>query len=213
MMLPSHATRRPRGAIVLAMSTTTTASTNTNANTATAPATRWALDSGHSAVGFSVRHLMITNVRGEFEKFSGEVSYDAARPEATRITASIDVASLNTREGKRDADLRGPLFFDADAHPQMTFVSTSARAPGEGEIDVTGALTIRGVSREVVLSVREISGPQTDMRGSTRMGATASTRIKRSDFGMTWNKTLETGGVVVADVVTIALEVSLVKAP
>jgi polyisoprenoid-binding protein YceI len=156
---------------------------------------------------------MITNVRGEFAGFRGEVGYDAARPEATRITASIDVASLSTRESKRDADLRGPLFFDAAAHPQMTFVSTSARALGVGEVDVTGELTIRGVSREVVLSVREITGPQTDMRGSTRMGATASTRIKRADFGMTWNKALETGGVVVGDVVTITIDVSLVKAP
>src|SRR5580693_2482504 len=107
---------------------------NTTASTSTTPATatRWTLDPGHSAVGFSVRHLMITNVRGEFEKFRGEVTYDAARPEATRIEATIDVASLNTREAKRDADLRSALFFDAENHPQMTFVSKSARTAGDG---------------------------------------------------------------------------------
>jgi polyisoprenoid-binding protein YceI len=190
------------------MSTTTTASSTTTTTTAT----RWTLDPGHSAVGFSVRHLMITNVRGEFAKFTGNVVYDAAHPEATRIDATIDIASLDTREAKRDADLRSALFFDVENHPQMTFVSKSARAVGEGELEVTGELVIRGISREVTLAVREISGVQVDMRGNARIGATASTKIKRSDFGMTWNKALETGGVVVGDVVTITLELSLVKA-
>jgi polyisoprenoid-binding protein YceI len=198
--------------IVSRMNANTTATaTAHNTNTAAATATRWTLDAGHSAVGFSVRHLMITNVRGEFETFRGDVTYDAARPEATRIQATIDVASLNTREAKRDADLRSPLFFDAEGHPQMTFASKSARAAGDGDLDVTGDLTIRGITREVTLSVRDISAPQVDMRGSTRIGATASTKIKRSDYGMTWNKALETGGVVVGDVVTITLDVSLVK--
>jgi polyisoprenoid-binding protein YceI len=191
---PCHATAAPGAAIVRGMS-------------------NYTIDPGHSAVGFSVRHLMITNVRGEFEKFRGEIDYDAARPEATRIEATIDVASLSTREAKRDADLRSALFFDAETHPAMTFVSRSARAAGGGDLDVTGDLTIRGVTREVTLSVRDVSGEQVDMRGNARIGATASAKIKRSDFGMTWNKALETGGVVVGDVVTIALEVSLVKAP
>jgi polyisoprenoid-binding protein YceI len=192
------------------MNTSTTASTSSTPTATTA--TRWTLDPGHSAVGFSVRHLMITNVRGEFEKFRGEVTYDGARPQATRIEATIDVASLNTREAKRDLDLRSALFFDAENHPEMTFVSKSARALGDGNVDVTGDLTIRGTTHEVTLSVREISAAQADMRGNARIGATASTQIKRSDFGMTWNKALETGGVVVGDVVTITLEVSLVKA-
>jgi polyisoprenoid-binding protein YceI len=191
------------------MNATTTASTSTAPTTTT----RWTLDPGHSAVGFSVRHLMITNVRGEFEKFRGDVAYDAAHPEATRIRATIDVASLNTREAKRDSDLRSALFFDVDNHPEMTFVSKSARAAGDGNLEVIGDLTIRGITHEVTLSVHDISAPQTDMRGNLRIGATASTRIKRSDFGMTWNKALETGGVVVGDVVTVTLEASLVKAP
>jgi polyisoprenoid-binding protein YceI len=201
-------TRPANERIVASMNTITTASADTSPTTTA----RWTLDPGHSAVGFAVRHLMITNVRGEFEKFRGEVTYDAARPEATRIEATIDVASLNTREAKRDADLRSALFFDVENHPQMSFVSKRARAAGEGNLDVTGDLTIRGITREVTLSVRDINGPQVDMRGTPRMGATASTKIKRSDFGMTWNKALETGGVVVGDVVTITLEASLVKA-
>ena len=173
--------------------------------------TRWTIDPGHSAVGFSVRHLMITNVRGEFEKFRGDVTYDAAHPEATRIEATIDVASLNTREAKRDADLRSALFFDVEKHPQMTFASKSARAAGDGNLEITGDLTIRGTTHEVTLSVRDISAAK-DMRGNSRIGATASTKIKRSDFEMTWNKALETGGVVVGEVVTITLELSLVNA-
>jgi polyisoprenoid-binding protein YceI len=156
---------------------------------------------------------MITNVRGEFEKFRGDVTYDAAHPEATRIEATIDVASLNTREAKRDADLRSPLFFDVDHHPQMTFVSKNARAAGAGNLEITGDLTIRGTTHEVTLSVHDISAVQVDMRGNPRIGATAQAKIKRSDFGMTWNKALETGGVVVGEVVTITLELSLLKAP
>lgn len=188
------------------MNAITTAAAST---TPTTP-TRWTLDPGHSAVGFSVRHLMITNVRGEFEKYRGIVTYDAARPEATHIEATIDIASLNTREAKRDSDLRSALFFDVENHPEMTFVSKSARGAGDGNLEVTGDLTIRGTTHEVTLSVRDIAA-QTDMRGNARIGATASTKIKRSDFGMSWNKALETGGVVVGDVVTITLELSLVK--
>jgi len=177
--------------------------------------TRWTLDPGHSAVGFSVRHLMITNVRGEFARFRGDVAYDPAHPEATRIDATIEIASLDTREPKRDADLRSPLFFDAEHHPTMTFASNSARAAGGGDdgLEVTGDLTIRGVTREVTLSVRDVAVAAADMRGNPRVGATATAKIKRSDFGMTWNKALETGGVVVGDVVTITLEASLVPAP
>ncbi len=193
------------------VTTNDTGSSNVGSTTTTAAARRWTLDAGHSAVGFSVRHLMITNVRGEFEKFRGTITYDTARPEGTRIETTIEVASLNTREAKRDADLRSPLFFDADNHPEMTFVSRSVLAAGDGALEVTGDLTIRGTTQPVVLSVGDISAAQ-DMRGNQRLGATASARIKRSDFGMTWNKALETGGVVVGDVVTITLDLSLVKA-
>jgi len=174
--------------------------------------TNYKIDPAHSSAQFTIRHLMITNVRGEFARYRGEIAYDAARPEATRVRAAIEVASLDTREAKRDADLKSPLFFDAENHPEMTFVSKRARAAGEGGVDVVGDLTIRGITHEVTLAVRDVSGPQTDMRGSVRLGATASATIKRSDYGMTWNKALETGGVVVGDAVTLRLEASLVKA-
>ena len=196
------------------MTTANLQATTTNPTAAiptTAPATRWALDPGHSAVGFSVRHMMITNVRGEFERFRGNVSYDPTAPEATRIEAAIEIASINTREPKRDADLRGELFFDAEHHPEMTFVSKRAQAVAADAIDVVGDLTIRGTTREVTLAVRDISGTTVDLRGNTRMGATATTKIKRSDFGISWNKALDAGGVVVGEVVTVTLEISLVR--
>ena len=202
------ATTDANDVIVVGMNATAAASATTRPKTAT----RWTLDPGHSAAGFEVRHMMITNVRGEFEKFRGNVSYDAAHPEATRIDATIDVASLNTRETRRDGDLKSALFFDVENHPEMTFVSKSARAAGPGNLEVLGDLTIRGTTHEVLLSVRDISGPQVDMRGNPRIGATAEAKIKRSDFGMTWNKTLDAGGVVVGDVVTIKLEVSALQA-
>jgi polyisoprenoid-binding protein YceI len=173
---------------------------------------KFTLDPGHSAVGFSVRHLMITNVRGEFEKFSGTIGYDPSRPDATTIEASIDVASINTREQKRDADLRSPLFFDAESHPTMSFVSKSARSVGPGAVDVLGTLTLRGIGKDVTLAVRDISDLATDMRGNQRLGATASAKIQRADYGITWNKALDAGGVVVGETVTITIEVSLVKA-
>jgi len=174
-------------------------------------AKHFTIDPGHSAVGFSVRHLMITNVRGELERFSGTVTYDPDRPEALRIDATIDVASVNTRQPQRDDDLRGALFFDVARHPSMTFTSKSARAVGPRAVDVVGALTLRGVTHDVTLAVREISDVVTDMRGGRRIGATATTSIKRSDYGMTWNKVLDAGCVVVGDVVTISLDVSLLQ--
>jgi polyisoprenoid-binding protein YceI len=190
-------------------------STTTNTTTpslATLPLTRWNLDPAHSTVSFSVRHLMITNVRGEFQKVAGAVHYDPARPDATRIEAQIEVASVSTREAQRDAHLKSPDFFDAEKHPQITFVSKRARAAGEGRVDVTGDLTIRGSTREVTLHVTDITGEQKDPWGNTRIGATAKTKIKRSEFGVTWNAVLETGGIAVSDDVAIELDVSLVKA-
>jgi polyisoprenoid-binding protein YceI len=193
------------------MNETTTQGTSTTSPTPT-PTTRWRLDPSHSAVGFSVRHLMITNVRGDFARFRGDVLYDAARPEATRIDATIDIASLDTHEPKRDEDLKSELFFDVARHPEMTFVSREARRIGEDGLDVIGDLTIRGVTREATLAVRDLAGPLEDMRGNRRMGATATTKVRRAEFGMTWNKTLDAGGVVVGDVVVVSLEISLVAA-
>lgn len=195
------------------MTTAQPLQTPAQTSTAQAPAATqsWTLDASHSLASFSVRHLMISNVRGEFQKLSGAATYDPAHPEASTVTATIEVASINTREEKRDAHLRSADFFDAESHPVITFRSTGARRKGDG-LEVTGDLTIRGTTRQVVLTVDEITAEQVDPWGGRRVGATAKTRIKRSDFGMTWNAALEAGGVVVGDEVSITLDVELVKA-
>jgi polyisoprenoid-binding protein YceI len=189
---------------------TTTSSQVTATQTASAPTTRWVMDASHSHVSFSVRHMMISNVRGEFQKASGQVTYDADRPEQSRVEVSIDVASLNTREEKRDAHLRSADFFDVANHPTMTFVSKSVQRKGD-DLEVVGDLTIRGTTREVKLAVDEITGEHSDPWGNQRVGASARTKIRRSDFGMRWNAALEAGGVLVGDEVTIQLEVELIR--
>ncbi|MBX3189199.1 MAG: YceI family protein [Labilithrix sp.] len=172
--------------------------------------TIWSIDPSHSSATFSVRHLMITNVRGEFQKLSGSVTYDPARPEATTVQATIDVASINTREPQRDAHLRSADFFDAETHPTLTFTSKALRT-GDRGLELVGDLTIRGTTREVVLAIDGPTPEQDDPWGNVRIGASATTKIKRSEFGMTWNTLLETGGIAVADEVSISLDVSLVR--
>lgn len=171
---------------------------------------RYVIDASHSHASFSVRHLMIFNVRGDFQKFSGEVEYDPENPEKTKVQVSLEVASINTRDEKRDGHLRSADFFDAESHPAMDFKSTGARLQG-GSLEVVGGLTIRGVTREVVLTVEGITQEGKDPWGNTRIGGSAHTNIKRSDFGITWNATLDAGGVVVSDEVKIQLEVQLIK--
>ncbi len=191
------------------MNTTDTNTTDTTSATATVPA-RWILDASHSSVSFSVRHMMITNVRGEFGEVEGEVLFDPTDLERSHVRASIAVSSIDTREPKRDEHLKSPDFFDAAQHPKITFASRSIRRV-KGGYEITGELTIRGTSREVVLAVEDVSGEATDPYGLRRMGASARTTIRRSDFGITWNAALEAGGVLVGDEVKIALDVSLVK--
>lgn len=190
---------------------TTSQPLQTAAAKAPAAIQTWTIDASHTLASFSVRHLMISNVRGEFQKLSGAATYDPARPEASSVTATIEVASINTREEKRDAHLRSADFFDVENHPVITFRSTGAKKKGDG-LEITGDLTIRGTTRQVVLAVDEITAEQVDPWGGRRVGATARTKIKRSDFGMTWNAALEAGGVVVGDEVSISLDVELVKA-
>jgi polyisoprenoid-binding protein YceI len=172
----------------------------------------WTVDASHSHVGFSVRHLMIANVRGEFTKLSGSVTWDPARPDAARIDVDIDVASINTREEKRDAHLRSPDFFDVENFPKITYRSRGVgRHKGDGHLEVVGDLTIHGVTRVVVLDVEGPTPEQKDPWGNTRIAATARTTVKRSDFGMTWNSALETGGVLVGDDIKIEIEIELSK--
>lgn len=170
----------------------------------------WTIDASHTNASFSVRHLMISNVKGQFTELSGDADYDPANPGAARISVSIDVASVHTREDKRDAHLRSADFFDVERFPKMTFASRSVTPKGDG-LEVAGDLTIRDVTRPVTLHVEEITAEHGDPWGKRRIGATASTKIKRSDFGITWNAALEAGGVVVGDEVKISLDVELVK--
>ena len=194
-------------AILWGMQTTTTIPETTKS-----PSTLWTIDASHSHVGFQVRHLMISNVRGEFTKLGGTVHWDPEKPEQTRIDVEIDVDSINTREEKRDAHLKSPDFFDAAAFPKIAFVSRGVGKRKDGALELVGDLTIRGTSRVVVLDVEGPTPTQTDPWGNVRLGASARTTIKRSDFGMTWNSALETGGVLVGDEIKIELEFELVRA-
>ena len=189
---------------------TTEQTTSKTEDTTAARTTTWTIDGSHTNATFSVRHLMISNVRGEFQKVSGTVTYDPAKPEATSVKAEIDVASISTREPQRDAHLRSADFFDAENFPTITFESTAFRR-GDKNLELVGKLTIRGTTREVVLAVDGPTAEQTDPWGNVRLGASATTKIKRSDFNMTWNTVLEAGGVVVGDEISIALDVELIK--
>jgi len=172
---------------------------------------QWLIDASHSNAGFSVKHMMITNVRGEFTKLEGKVSWDPKQPEATQVEAVIDVASISTREEKRDGHLKSPDFLDAEKFPKITFKSKAVKAKSSDELAVTGDLTIHGVTKEVVLEVEGPSAASTDPFGNVRVGATATTKIKRDDFGLVWNAALETGGVLVGNDVKITIDISLIK--
>ena len=172
---------------------------------------QWVVDASHSNAGFTVRHMMITNVRGEFQKLDGKVSWDPAKPEATTIEATIDAASINSRDTQRDGHLKSPDFLDVEKFPHITFKSKSVKAKSKEELSVTGDLTIHGVTKEVVLDVEGPSAPSTDPFGNVRVGATATTKIKRDDFGLTWNAALEAGGVLVGNDVKITIDISLIK--
>jgi polyisoprenoid-binding protein YceI len=170
----------------------------------------WTFDNSHSNVGFSVRHLMISKVRGHFNKWSGTFDYDPAHPQASKIEVHIDAASIDTREEKRDAHLRSPDFFDVEHHPELVFKSTSVEGGGE-ELVLTGDLTIHGVTKRVQLKVESL-GTTKDPWGGERAGFSASTSISRKDFGLHWNVALETGGVVVGDKIEITIEIEAVRA-
>jgi polyisoprenoid-binding protein YceI len=175
-------------------------------------ATTWNIDPDHSNIGFKVRHLMVSNVKGNFEKHSGTVDIDDKDITKSKVAITIDTASINTNVKKRDEHLCSADFFDVAKYPTMTFVSKRVAKAGQDGLKVTGDLTIHGVTREVVLDVEGLSKESKDPWGNMRRGASAGTTINRKDFGLTWNKALETGGVVVGDEVTIVLEVEMVKA-
>ena len=173
------------------------------------PAGTWDIDPAHSSVSFSVRHLMISKVKGEFGAFTGTI-VTTGNPEETTVDATIDVTSISTKESGRDAHLNSVDFFDSEHFPNITFVSSSLESTGkEDKYILRGDLTIRGTTKPVVLDF-EFGGIVVDGYGQTKAAASAETKISRGDFGLTWNSTLETGGVVVSDEVSIQLDIQAV---
>ena len=173
----------------------------------------WEFDPDHTGVHFKVRHLMVSSVRGEFEKVSGKIVYDDSDVTKSSADITIDASSVNSRVEKRDAHLRSPDFLDVAKHPTISFRSKRVEKAGNGALRMTGDLTIKGVTREVVLAIEGPTPPARDPWGNTRVGGTASTRISRKDFGLTWNAALETGGVVVGDDVDITIDVEIYRKP
>lgn len=176
-----------------------------------AHADSWQIDPAHTNVEFSVRHMMISNVKGQFQKTSGTVDVNGKDPTSAKIDATIDATSINTRVDKRDGHLKSPAFLDVDKFPTITFKSTKVEVDGPGKWKVTGDLTLHGVTKPVVLEVEGTGAPINDPMGNTRAGASATTKIKRSDFGLTWNQPLEAGGVMVGDEVAISIDVEAIK--
>jgi polyisoprenoid-binding protein YceI len=184
-------------------------------STAPAPATVsvYDIDTSHSSVTFKVRHMMVANVRGELGQVSGRVTLDEADPTRSSVAATIDAATINTRDAKRDEHLRSGDFLDVAGHPLITFQSTRVQAGKGGALFVTGDLTIRGTTREVTLDVETPSPEVRDPWGNTKRGIAARARINRKDFGVSWNVALEAGGILVGDEIAINLEIELLRKP
>jgi polyisoprenoid-binding protein YceI len=176
-----------------------------------ASAQTWTIDTAHSGAHFAVRHMMVSTVRGDLGKITGTVTFDPKQPASAVVEASIDVNGIDTREPKRDAHLKGADFFDAATYPTMTFKSTKIEPAAGGGYTMTGDLTIRGVTKPVVLTVEPLRPAIKDQGGNQRSGTTATGKINRQDFGVKWNGTLDAGGVVVSDEVAITLDVELVQ--
>lgn len=173
-------------------------------------ASNWDLDASHSNVGFAVRHMMVSNVHGKFTKVTGTLALDDKDVTKSVVNVDIETASVDTSESKRDEHLRSADFFDAAKFPKMTFKSTKVEKVGE-KLKVTGDLTIKGVTKPVVLSVDTFTPEVKDAFGGFRKGAMATTKINRKDFGLTWNKTLDAGGVALGEDISIQLELEFVK--
>jgi polyisoprenoid-binding protein YceI len=176
-----------------------------------AHAATWEIDPAHASVEFRVRHLMVAWVKGAFPDVAGTVEIDETDLTKSKVSVTIGAASIDTNNAKRDEHLRSADFLDSASYPTMTFVSKKIVVEGGQLRQVIGDLTIRGTTREVTLSVDELTPAIKDPWGNTRRGATASAEINRKDFGLTWHKAMETGGVVVGDEVRIALVIELIR--
>lgn len=183
------------------MSTATTAAT----------AVTYSIDPAHSSAGFKIRHLMVAYVRGGFSGLTGDVIFDAGNPANTKINARIDANTLHTYDEKRDAHTKSADFLDTANHPYITFVSNKVTPDGKNQWKITGDLTLRGVTKEVTLDVESAAAEAKDPWGNLRSGASAETTIKRSDFGLTFNAPLETGGFMLSDEVHVHMDVELIK--
>jgi len=174
----------------------------------------WRIDPAHSSAQFQVRHMMVSTVRGTFSKMTGSIQYDPSNLSKIAIDATIDASSVDTHEASRDSDLRGPDFFDVNKFPNLSFKSKRAESAGPGKIELTGDLTMHGVTKEVVFDVEGPSAPMNDGHGNLHMGASATAKVNRKDFGLNWNHMLDNGGAIVGDEVIITIDVELVsKAP
>lgn len=173
--------------------------------------TTWNIDPAHSAAEFKVRHMMIAWVKGRIGGLKGVLNFDEADPARSRVKVSADVNALNTGEAQRDGHLKSADFFDAEKYPEITFESTAVKRAGEGEFEFRGNLTIHGVTKPVSFAVEGLGAPNKDPWGNLRIGASATTKVNRKDFGLTWNSALETGGVLVGDDVTLTIDVQFIK--
>jgi polyisoprenoid-binding protein YceI len=171
----------------------------------------WTIDPGHSAAQFTVRHMVVANVRGEFDGPTGAVTFDPADLKTLKVDVSFDTKSVNTRNADRDKDLRSDLFFDVAKFPKMTFTSKRAEPAAPGHLKVIGDLTIKGVTKEVTLDVEGPTPEIKDIWGDRRVGATATTTIDRRQFGLVYNRVLEGGGAVVGDTVTVTIDIEMTR--
>ena len=171
---------------------------------------KWVIDGSHSSVDFSVKHLMVSTVKGAFGEVTGTIEFDDAHPANSEVDAVIQVGSINTRDEKRDGHLKSPDFFEVEKYPTITFKSTKVETISPTEHKVTGNLTIRDVTKEVVLEV-DYTGQAKSPFGDTRAGFSAKTSVNRKDFGLNWNVALEAGGVMVSEKVNITLDIEAVQ--
>ena len=172
----------------------------------------WNIDPIHSTAEFKVKHMMIAHVKGQFSKVTGVLVRDESDPTKSHVEATIEAASIETREPQRDTHLKSADFLHVEKFPTLSFKSTDIKVAGDGELKVQGDLTIRGVTRKVTFAVEGPTPPAKDPWGNTRIAISATTKINRKDFGLTWNAVLESGGILVGDEVTITLDAEFVKA-
>ncbi|MGA2648947.1 MAG: YceI family protein [Terracidiphilus sp.] len=183
----------------------------TTTTSAPGTVTTWKLDPAHSVAEFKVKHMMISNVKGSFHGLSGTLQLDETDRTHSVVEASIDVNTINTGDAQRDGHLKSAEFFDAEKFPTITFKSLNIDSTGGPDYEVSGELTIRGVTKTVTFAVEDLSSPAKDPWGNHRIGLSASTKINRKDFDLGWNAALETGGVLVGEEVKITLEVEFIK--